>query len=203
MPSSRRHAPATPPSRAIRDDRIPGACWRLLCRRCRRSPARSATGRAVRGHPRPFWPLSQDDSVGLEHHIDITSHACGIISQSHGGAATTNTSATTARRTRRSPSVVKARSISARPSRTSSGSVTQPPGPWRTGERRACGTPQAPTPAHRPAGFHSSAGNHGRCRTRISVHPGAARSCWAARCSGECRQKRVHRSSPVAGRFVL
>src|SRR6478736_8833920 len=57
--------------------------------------------------------LVQDDSVGLEHRIDITSHARGIVSQSHGGAADDEYVCDDAWRTRRSPSVVKARSISA------------------------------------------------------------------------------------------
>ena len=47
--------------------------------------------------------LFQDDSVGLEHRIDITSHACGIVSQSHGGAADDEYVCDDARRTQALP----------------------------------------------------------------------------------------------------
>src|SRR6185437_9963323 len=103
----------------------PAACWRLLCWRC---SARLLVQPPV-GESEVIRDLSglfQDDSAGLEHRIDITSHARSIVSQSHGGAADDEYVSDDARRTRRSPSAVKARSISARPSRTSSGSVTQP-----------------------------------------------------------------------------
>ena len=48
--------------------------------------------------------LLQDDSVWLEHGIDITSHASGVVSQGAIAAPpTTNTSATTPLRAKRSP----------------------------------------------------------------------------------------------------
>src|SRR5579863_10273241 len=62
--------------------------------------------------------LLQDDSVWLEHGIDMTSHASGVVARAIAAPPTTNTSATTPLRARRSPSAVNARSISARPSRT-------------------------------------------------------------------------------------
>src|SRR5436190_8475068 len=75
--------------------------------------------------------LLQDDAVWLEHRIDITGHASSVVSQGHRGTANHEdirhdaTTDTTPRRTKRSPRAVNARSISARPRRTSSGSVTQ------------------------------------------------------------------------------
>src|ERR1022692_358950 len=65
---------------------------------------------------------------------------------------TTNTSATTPLQARRSPRAVKARSSSARPSRTSSAPLMLPPGPVQTSRRRACGRPPVPRPAPQPAG---------------------------------------------------
>src|ERR1700684_2059045 len=56
-------------------------------------------------------------------------------------------------RARRSPRAVKARSISARPKRTSPASVTRRPGPGPTGRRHACETLPAPRPVPRPAGL--------------------------------------------------
>jgi|ERR1700733_9079391 hypothetical protein len=56
-------------------------------------------------------------------------------------------------RARRSPRAVKARSISARPERTSPASVTRRPGPGPTGRRHACETLPERRPVPRPAGL--------------------------------------------------
>src|ERR1700733_1986712 len=98
-------------------------------------------------------------------------------------------------RARRSPRAVKARSISARPKRTSSASLTRRPGPGPTGRRHACGTLLEPRPVPRPAGFEVPP--EPPAAARPGTQPTAGERGQAARRDAQPALPAVH---PIAGR---
>ncbi len=140
------------PSPAAPGDRTPGGVRGHPCRRCRRSPARSASTQAARDRQRPSWPPSRRCHAARTRHQRPRGHPGGVIGQRHGRTACREDVRDRSLRASRSPRAVKARSRPARPSRTSPASLMPLPDPGPTGRPRACGKPPVPIPAPRPAG---------------------------------------------------
>src|SRR4051794_23245583 len=88
------------------------------------------------------------------------------------------TSATTPRRTSRSPRAVNARSICARSRRTLPGSVTLLPGLRLRGRRRVSGTLLAPGPERRRAGPEARPGTTADAEPATRSRPAARDRVW-------------------------
>src|SRR5208282_362813 len=141
--------------------------------------------------------LFMDDPVWLEHRIDIACDACSVVSQRHRGAAhdenichDSPADKALAQGGECPFKLCPAKENVVRLAHAASRSLADKKTPCFLNAAGAQTSASA-------RWISSSAGYHGRCRTLISAHSGAARSCCAARCSASAASSASHGSSPV------